>query len=84
MFLEMCRCVHIYRQCPDVSTQWLDMSSTYLDMSTNIKKYLHDANGVVNGTIAFKRSQWPKWGETWHLQSFDSINTGIAWDSMWW
>ena len=52
----MSRCVYTMTKYEYV---WLDMSAQYLH---NVQTYLWDANAVLNGNIAFIRSQW---GETW-------------------
>ena len=41
----------------------------------------HDADGIINGTIAFLISKWLKWSEAWLFWSCAAI--GIYTDSKW-
>ena len=46
--------------------------------------WLCDANGIINGTIAFVGSRWLKWSATWPFWSCDAFSTGICIKWCWW
>ena len=54
-------------------------------MSLALASVSHNANGVINGTIAFLRSKQSKWGNmtSWSCETFSTTITCCPWHLQW-